>query len=417
MSPTRLLCVFLCVLHSSVAYVRSINEDRFPYMIDTESQKPLDWGSGSLLHHTLASSAIRVSDNRIRFIPAGWTVIQSQGSSAACLPHSEALCIVNGNDIYEATGVGHKSKIFPAYDTGVTIHGNISHSCIHGSGRVCLASPSTVYDVSVCDTVDGSLDVLFVNDRVHLVQIKLNNVLYVTSGIFVVLLIVFVTQNLAIDIMSDRQSQAAVSMNMSMMLSMILTVCSCVLPGMVNEGSPGLFVPLSTETDLYSFCLIIAYMILHAAIWLVKSLWRHFCHNETEKSVSHRMGHLHNVNFMVCAIILSIFSTHGCLETVLTTPLLFVLLFRTIFKMYMIEHCSVSVSPYQEDKVAEWKRQCVQTMEAFLIAIDCIVIILTYTVGTGPQADTYLHGISSFCMIFFIAHALAYEATNSIAPQ
>ncbi len=190
-SFTRFACLLFCLIQSSVAYVRSINEARFPYMIDTESQKPLDWGSGSLLHHTLASSAVRVSDNRIRFIPAGWAVIHSQDSSAACLPHSEALCIVNGNDIYEATGVGHKSKIFPAYDTGVTIHGNITHSCIHGSGRVCLASPSTVYDVSVCDTVDGSLDVLFVNDRVHLVQIKLNNVLYVTSGIFVVLLIVF----------------------------------------------------------------------------------------------------------------------------------------------------------------------------------------------------------------------------------
>jgi hypothetical protein len=401
MSPTRTLCLLVCALHSSVAYVRSISEDRYPYMIDTDSQKPLDWGSGSLLQHVLGSSAVRVSDNRIRFIPAGWTILQTEKSSTACLPHPEALCVVEGDKLdNQAVSVGHGSRIFPFQDTGVTVHSNTSHSCTHGMGRVCLASPSQVYDVSVCDTVDGSLDVLFTHDRIQLVHININTPLYVLSGIIVVLLIVFVTQNLAIDVMSDEVSKTAVSLNICMILSLILVFCSCMLPGLIKDGTPGLFVPINTQTDLYFFYMVLSYMGVHVSIWVATAVYRNWCRPLANASGIGRIGHLHNVNFMISAILLSIFSTHGTIETVLTTPLLFVFLFRTLFKIYTIDKCSLYASLHT-------------VLESFLVAVDCIMVAATYTVGTGPQAETSLHGISSFCMIFFVAHALAYEANHT----
>jgi hypothetical protein len=383
-----------------MAYVRSISEDRFPYMIDTDSRRHLDWGSGSLLQHVLGSAAVRVSDNRVRFIPAGWAIMDTHSSSATCRPHRKALCIVEGDELNdEAIGVGNGSRIFPFHDTGVTVHGSTSHSCTHGAGRVVVASPSEVYDVSVCDTVDGSLDVLFTHDRIHLVRVNINNPLYIFSGIIVVLLIVFVTQNLAMDVMTDEVCKTATSSDICMALSLILAFCTCMLPGMINGGTPDLFTPINTLVDLYYFYIVISYMGIHVFVWIVSACWRFYHRQGAHKPGDDRIGRLHSVNFMVCAILISVFSTHGTIETVLTVPLLFVFIFRTLFKIYCIDSNS---------KVASSRN----ILEAFLVSIDCIIIAVTHVAGTGPQAETHLHGTSSFCIIFFIAHALAYEATR-----
>lgn len=420
----RIICLLLCGIHGSMAYVRSISEDRFPYMIDTDSRKPLDWGSGSLLQHVLGSAAVRVSDNRIRFIPVGWALILTQGASTECHPHTDVLCIVEGGELNTdagigAMGIGKGSRIFPFYHTGVTVHSNTYHSCTHGVGRTCIASPNTntsihspeLYDVSVCDTVDGSLDVLFTHDRVQLVHINISNPLYVISGIVVVLLIVFVTQNLAVDIMAhDEVGETAVSVDICMILSIFLTFCSCVLPGVLKGGSAGLFLPISTLFDLYYFYMILGYMTIHCIRWansVLNKYYNRWGYVHTNECQVHRTGQLHSVNFMVSALLLAIFSTHGSIETVLTTPLLFVFMFRTMFKGYAIEN---SYDPINFNSVEN------NSFEAFLISIDCIIIMATHIVGTEPLAETYLHGVSSFCILFFLAHALAYEGNRNRRP-
>ena len=406
-----------------MAYVRSISEDRFPYMIDTDSQKALDWGSGSLLQHVLGSAAVRVSDNRVRFIPAGWSLLVVEGTSTACHSHADVLCIVDGDELNTDTGigamgVGRGSRIFPFYNTGVTVHSNTQHSCTHGAGRMCMAPNKNsslnsidVYDVSVCDTVDGSLDVLFTHDRVRLLHININNPLYVVSGIIVVLLIVFVTQNLAVDILAHEEvSEKAISVDICMTLSISLTFCSCVLPGVLKGGSAGLFLPISTQFDLYYFYTILGYMTVHCIRWVNRlgcNCYNRYVHPHAHKTEDCRTGQLHSVNFMVSALLLTIFSTHGTVETVLTTPLLFVFMFRTIFKGYAIEN---SYDMRNCDSVEN------NAVEAFLVSIDCIIIAATHIVGTEPLSETYLHGASSFCILFFLAHALAYEGNRNRRP-
>jgi hypothetical protein len=394
-----------------MAYVRSISEDRFPYMIDTDSQQALYWGSGSLLQHVLGSAAVRVSDNRIRFIPAGWVMLTIDDASAACHPHTDMLCIVDGGELNTGTGIGDMgigtgSRVFPFYNTGVTVHSNTSHSCTHGSGRVSMAAPSEVYDVSVCDTVDGSLDVLFTHDRIQLIHVNINNPLYVISGVIVVLLIVFVTQNLSVDIIAHEDvGETAVSVDICMILSLVLTFCSSVLPGVMKGHTSGLFIPIVTYFDLYYFYLVLCYMAIHCIRWVKSVLSRYYCQymgDHAHKTDDCRTGQLHSVNFMVSALLLSIFSTHGTIETVLTTPLLFVFMFRTIFKIYAIENSCDTTTNYSTHN----------TVEAFLIVLDCIVIAATHIVGTEPLAETYLHASSSFCIIFFLAHALAYEGNR-----
>jgi len=156
-------------------YVRSAHESRFPHVWDTVSLRPVIWVRGSMLQHILGASAVRVTDNRIRFIPAAWTLITTGSyatASTPCTPHASALCSVSGSELRETLGMGIGSLVFPIDGMTVRVHGNISHSCKNGKGRISEASDvvEPVYDISVCDVVDGPLDVLLIHDRVRYVQ-------------------------------------------------------------------------------------------------------------------------------------------------------------------------------------------------------------------------------------------------------
>jgi hypothetical protein len=160
---------FPCVVEP---YVRSAHEGHYPYIWDTISQRNVIWSRGSLLQHVLGASAVRMTDNRIRFIPAGWTLIPVDNGgvgSAPCRPSKDALCLVGGSELFLEKGVGVGSMIFPVAGVPVHIHGNTSHVCKDGVGRITEASDrgGSRYDISVCDVVDGPIDVLFTHDRVR----------------------------------------------------------------------------------------------------------------------------------------------------------------------------------------------------------------------------------------------------------
>jgi hypothetical protein len=236
----------------------------------------------------------------------------------------------------------------------------------------------------------------------------------------VVILIVFITQNLAIDITAGNSIEGqAVSTTMCMLTSLCLLFCSCILPGVLNGVGPGLFVSISTLMDLYFFYTIITYMSLHYFIWICMKIYRMFHYYtmikwkwygytstvENPDVYESRVGQLHSVNFMVCALLLSVFSTHGTIETVLTTPLLFVFMFRTMFKSYAIENSFTVFG------MSETYTQVV--FEPLLVALDIVVIGSIHVVGTQALAETTIHAHTGFAMMFFIAHTLAYEGNRS----
>ena len=154
------------------SYVRSAHEGHFPYVWDTMSQSNVVWTRGSLLQHLLGSAAMRMTDNQIRFIPAGWTIVDFEGGGggyAECTPYADALCRVVGEELLHGMGVGAGSLIFPVAGVPVHVHGNTTHVCKNGVGRISAASDveGTRYDISVCDVVDGPIDVLVTHDRVR----------------------------------------------------------------------------------------------------------------------------------------------------------------------------------------------------------------------------------------------------------
>jgi hypothetical protein len=260
-----------------------------------------------------------------------------------------------------------------------------------------------------------------VSPQVYVTHVNVDTTLYVVTGLFVVVLIVLITQNLAIDILWETSiDNPAISTGMCMFASLCLLLCSCILPGVFNGVGPGLFVPISTLLDWYFFYTIIAYMSLYFFIWVFMTGYQMLHHYNANiiigwygytSTVIHptadesRVAQLHSVNFMVCALLLSIFSTHGTIETVLTTPLLFVFMFRTMFKSYAIENSFTVIG------MSETYTQVV--FEPLLIAFDIVVIGSIHVVGTQALAETIIHANTSFAMMFFIAHTLAYEGNRS----
>ena len=269
-------------------------------------------------------------------------------------------------------------------------------------------------------------------------RVNVDTSLYLVTGILVVVVIVLITQNLAVDIVRENtQSEPAISTGVCMFLSLVLTICSCVLPGILNGVGPGLFVPISTLLDWYFFYTIIAYMALHSFIWicmaLTRKMYRFYTNGKVvnygwytyssekfetlgkgsssvypEKQVipeESRVAQLHSVNFMVCALLLSVFSTHGTIETVLTSPLLFVFMFRTMFKSYAIENSFTTIG------LSETYTQVV--FEPLLIALDIVVVGSIHIVGTQALAETSMHANTGFVIMLFIAHTLAYEGNRS----
>jgi hypothetical protein len=387
-----------------------------------------------MLQHVLGAEAVRVTDNRVRFIPAGWSMVSFQNTSmfASCVPHSHALCHVTGHELSDSMGVGEGSMVFPTIGTDVWVHGTESHRCMNGYGRTSMATNKSamIYDISVCDVVDGSLSVLFVDGMVHLMHVDINSPMYVIAGILVVVVIVLVTQNLAVDILTNTTNEPPVSTGVCVFTSLLLTLCSCILPGIIAGRGIGPFVPFVTELDRFYFFTVVCYMSIHCSIWIGNHVWGWLSRNTFRTRsqrprpdqympldlVAHgvdkqgtnnivRVGHLHSVNFMVSALFLAIFSTHGTIETVLTSPLLFVFMFRTLFKSYAVENSS--------SKHGALDTYIQVVFEPLLIAFDAVVVGMTHIVGTQALAETSMHANSSFLILFFIAHTLAYEGNRT----
>jgi hypothetical protein len=259
---------------------------------------------------------------------------------------------------------------------------------------------------------------------VYLTYVNVNTSLYVITGLIVVVIIVLVTQNLAVDILTHHGTkESAISTSVCVFLSLSLTLCACILPGVVNGVGPGFFVPISTLLDWYFFYVIVFYMSVHCFLWVLGVMWTHcipwlkrLTFEETPAvlvppkednavETEMRVGQLHSVNLMVCSLLLSIFSTHGTAETVLTSPLLFVFMFRTIFKSYAVENT------FTERGVSESYTQVV--FEPLLISLDIAVVGVIHVVGMMALAETTLHAHTGFVMMFFIAHTLAYESNRT----
>lgn len=137
----------------------------------------LPWSHGNLYAMRLASNAVRITPLGVRFVNtfsvedfAGFSSTDGQWNRMDCVPHVGAFCRAP-----DASSM----LVFPVYDVEIpddwaritqnayTRHFDSDSACRVDSRRVLSVSDST-YDLSLCDLIDSSLDILWRQDGVML---------------------------------------------------------------------------------------------------------------------------------------------------------------------------------------------------------------------------------------------------------
>ena len=352
-----------------------------------------------MLQRLTSNTAVRVTDNRMRFISHGFRPRIDLEHTASCLPVKHALCEISGQNS-QAVGINPGSLVFPT-EGSVVVAANSQHKCVDGRGRDVVANPQR-YDVSACDVIDTVMDVFYTNAGVHFREMHFNTPLYTFVGMLVVILIVFISQNLAADIFTKNGETGSIRNSVCICLGSVLVVCSCLLPGIIRGleqhrnykqiicVSCNMFFTIVTELDEHYFYFVLTYFVIQIVLAAILT----------------RTAQLHNVNFMLCSILLTLFSTHGSMETILTTPLVFALIFRMLFKSFTLHFTSFA-------STAEAHTVHNGVFEPFFIALDYLLVAATYVTGMQPLSDTMLEAYTQFCIITVIAATLAYEASAS----
>ena len=391
------------VLYATVvcqAYVLSVKEGDRPFLVDSSPHgEPLQWRRGIMLQRLTSTTALRVTDNRMRFIAHGFRPRIDFQHTASCLPVEKALCEISDRKL-EDMDLYPGSFVFPT-EGSVMVAADSRHKCVDGGGRDVVANLQR-YDVSVCDVVDTIMDVFYTNAGVHIREMQFNVPLYTFVGMLVVVLIVLISQNLAADIFTEDRETASIRNSICISLGSLLVVCSCLLPGIfrvVEQNrnyrqilcvSCNMFFAIVTELDEHYFYFVLIYFVVQVVLALLLT----------------RTSQLHNVNFMLCSILITLFSTHGSMETILTTPLVFALIFRMLFKSFTLHflNCASTVEAHTLHIVV---------LEPFFIALDYLLIAATYVTGMQPLSDTMLEAYTQFCIVTVIAGTMAYEASVS----
>jgi hypothetical protein len=241
---------------------------------------------------------------------------------------------------------------------------------------------------------------LYTKEGVQIRKMQFNNILYTFVGMLVVVLIVLITQNLAADIFMENREAASIGNRVCIIFGTVLVFCSCFLPGLFRVVehtkqfvqvlcvSCNMFFAIVTQLDEHYFYFVLIYFLLQILLALTFT----------------RRAQLHNVNFMLCSILLTLFSTHGSMETILTTPLVFALLFRLFFKSFTLHflHCAATAEAHSLHN---------GVVEPFFITLDYLLVAATYITGMEPLSDTLLEAYTHFCIVIVISAALAYEAS------
>jgi hypothetical protein len=392
------------VLYSFVVccqgYVLSVKEDLRPFLIDASTKgDTVQWRRGIMLQRLTTTTAVRVTDNRMRFISHGFRPRINFEHTSSCEPVERALCKISGRNL-EDIGLYPGSYVFPT-EGSVMVAADSRHKCLDGYGRDVVAE-SQRYDVSACDVIDTAMDVFYTNEGTHIREMQFNISLYTFVGMLVVVMIVLISQNLAADIFTTNRETASIRNSICITLGSILVISSCLVPGIIrvveqNRNyahflcfSCNMFFAIVTELDEHYFYFVLIYFVIQVILALLLT----------------RTAQLHNVNFMLCSILLTLFSTHGSMETILTTPLVFALIFRMFFKSFTL-HFLNCASTAESDTVHN------VIFEPLFIALDYLLISATYVTGMQPLSDTMLEAYTQFCIVTVIAATLAYEASNS----
>jgi hypothetical protein len=171
------------------AYYISIDQSSAPYLKTSDGAR-VDWSMGAVAALTDTSSSLRISSRGLHFYNHG---VKPHGQGVSCVRSPDALCVLSSG-----------SMVFPENSMPRYAFGN-SH-CGTESQQRLVTDNDTVYDLSVCDLIQGQLDVIYWQDRLHFdFHLFLPEWAYILTSAAVLYLVVSLGQNIA-RVMGDKEA-------------------------------------------------------------------------------------------------------------------------------------------------------------------------------------------------------------------
>jgi hypothetical protein len=176
-----MLPLLLLALRPALAYYVALDQASAPFL-RTWDGRPVDWSVGPVAALVDTSLAVRVSSRGMHFYQHD---VQPSAAGSACTRHASALCETEGGSlVFPETSA-------PRYAPGASRCGTDS------VGRVVVANAS-IYDISMCDLVQGQLDVIYWRGQLFFdYNLYLPDWAYIITALSVLYLVVSLGQNIA----------------------------------------------------------------------------------------------------------------------------------------------------------------------------------------------------------------------------
>lgn len=226
------------IFQNCESYYISIDQKSAPFLKTYDGVR-VDWSMGAVAALTDTSSSLRISSRGLHFYNHGVT---PHGQGVECIRSPTALCVLSSGSV-----------VFPEITKPRYAFGK-SHCGTESRERI-VTDNETIYDLSVCDLIEGQLDVIYWQDKLHFdFNLFLPEWAYILTSAAVLYLVISLGQNIA-RVMGDIE--AVTNPMITELVSLGLTVLLLSL-----HDPHRIFV---ADHDRFVLWLVVAYLGLYLA--------------------------------------------------------------------------------------------------------------------------------------------------------
>lgn len=380
-----LVCFVLLILGMCDAFTVTIgdNDSLYPYVSMISDGSVLTWTRGVNAEFLSTSTAVSVSDRGVRYISTAFTLRGLDDifdTSFECRLRPGMLCQTPfGDKIFPDRGIVRVGS-FPRNEHLATV---ANTSCVGESHRTI--SNSGVYDISLCDVMKSSIEVVWAEDRLYVRYQETPLSAFVIVSVCVIALVFVTAQTLASEL-KDHVRQR----------NYLLSTVACVFLLLYDVG---LYLPWKryvTHEEFEVFWWIFAYIILNLI-----GVFQEIVLGSAGKS-STEQGNI-PLNAIIGTLLLTAMSIYGTIENVYTAPILVAILTRAVAKMFAYVYCFFGLSG---SKMHNW-----------WVCMDWVVIILCYQWGMKAGSLESQEKDLQFVSLFIISFALGKILSDAETQQ
>lgn len=437
-------------------------EEVFPQLrVADDLQRALRWDGALGVQTLTACSGVRITRRGVRCIPPGWALAMQNMSTVAfdngkqqwvanacpALAQGSALCAFESKH-YNATYASrvfpvegaamHESAVFTGEpdaragdsemravhtletlrdDAGALAISDIlrQRPCRHGRGREVLPQPGARYDVTACDVFDGNADFVYVpaTQQLYVRLLELELVSYGITSCLVLVLTVFIAEELSNELMNQRDGKHAPSkFRMALMLcSWSATLCLALV---LQFGSHRAHAMVTVE-DQYCFWGMFAYIMVYTLLWGVDTACTLLGVGDTNRMLITSTGHSrnHGINCMLASTFFAVFVLVGSPENIYSQPFFFVFIYRMLYKTY----CVLQDGTTFIDGTCE-TGEAFYVVDRFTLLCDVVFVAHFFKFCVVPMYTHFADALLRVCGFALLANVVALSvARGGMAKQ